>query len=67
MVFSSIPRTYKRETEKACYMQDNLQGALKAVHNGMSVRHASLQHGGSEKTIQRHRYGRVTKPGIMRK
>ena len=50
VVFSSMPRTYKRKTERACYSQDDLQRALEAVRNRMLVRHASLQHGVSEKT-----------------
>ena len=66
VVFSSMPRTYKRKTERACYSQDDLQRALEAVHNGMLVRHASLQHGVSEKNIRRHRDGRVANPGILR-
>ena len=49
VVFISMPRTYKWKTERACYIQDYLQGALEAVHNGMSVRHSSVQHGRSEK------------------
>ena len=32
----------------------------------MSVRHASLQHGVSEKTIRGHGDGRVANPGILR-
>ena len=47
VVFSSMPQTYKRKTERACYIQNDLQGALEDVHNGMSVRH-----GRSEKTIK---------------
>ena len=43
VVFSSMPRTYKRKTESVCYSQDNLERALEDVRNGMSVRHASLQ------------------------
>ena len=66
VVFSSMPPTYKRKTEWACYIQDDLQRALEAVRNGMLVRHASLQHGVSEKTIRRHRDGRVANPGILR-
>ena len=51
VVFSCMPRTYKRKTERACYSQDDLQRALEAVRNGMSVRHAFLQHRVSEKKL----------------
>ena len=33
VVFSSMSRTYKRKTERACYSQDDLQRALEAVRN----------------------------------
>ena len=51
VVSRSMPQTYKCKTERACYIQDDLQRALEAVRNGMLVGHASLQHGVSEKKL----------------
>ncbi|XP_050499832.1 tigger transposable element-derived protein 4-like [Diabrotica virgifera virgifera] len=38
-----MPRNYKRVTEKASWREEELQGALRAIQNGMSLRKAAIK------------------------
>ena len=60
-----MPRNYKRKSNRASYTQDDMQNALRDVRQGMPVKHASEKYGMSEKTLRRHRDGKVIHPGSV--
>ena len=56
-------RNYKRKTDRDSYGDTALNGALRAIENGMPLKRASRDYGVPAHTLRRHRYNRVVNPG----
>ena len=56
-------RNYKRKTDRGSYGDTALNGALRAIENGMPLKRASRGYGVPAHTLRRHRYNRVVNPG----
>lgn len=60
-----MPRTYKRKTERASYLQEDLQRALAAIGEGAALKSTAKAYGISPRTLRRHRDGKVARPGSI--
>ena len=59
-------RVYTRKTDRGNYGQTNLADALEAIKNGFSINRASKEYSVAQRTLRRHREGKVSQPGVQR-
>ena len=61
-----MPREYKRKTNRASYIEDDLKSAIDQVKAGAPLQTTAKRYGISARTLRRHRDGKVSCPGKVK-